>query len=124
MKYDAQISGLTPALTGAQNILIALPSEVNVDLLASGLALYLSLEQAGKKAAIATEGIIRVEHTNLFGVGKISNTLPASQGGNFTISLGGVVGKDASGQSIVPALEKLDWAPQGLDLKLVFHVLP
>jgi len=124
MKYDAQLSEVVQKLPSVQNILIVLSSSPSADDLASGLALLLSLQQAGKKASIATEGVIRVEHTHLFGVGQIQNRIPQANGGNFTITLSGVVTKDASGQEAVPALEKLRWEPQGSDLKLIFQTVP
>lgn len=124
MKYESQAAEISNLLSSAQNILIALPSQPSVDDLAAGLALLLSLEQTGKKASIATEGTIKVGHTNLFGVGEIKSQLPTASGGNFTITLGGVVSHDASGASAVPALEKISWDPIGSDLKLVFHVTP
>lgn len=119
MKYDAQLSELQKVLPGAKNILIALSSQPAVDDLAAGLALFLSLTSAGKNVSIVSEGVIRVGHTNLFGIGQIQNKLPQTSGGNLVVSLGGVV----SGGT-VPALEKLDWYPQGSDLNLVFHVIP
>lgn len=119
MKYDSQISEIQKILPNAKNILVVLSREPSVDDLAAGLALFLSLEQAGKKAAIVTEGIIRVGHTNLFGVGQIQNTMPTASGGNLVITLGAVV---AGGT--VPALEKLDWHPDGNNLDLILHVLP
>jgi hypothetical protein len=120
MKYDAQIDQLKNLLPNSQNILISLSTNPSIDELAASLSLFLSLKQANKKVAIATKGIIRVEHTNLFGVGEIMDKLPETKGGNFTVTLGGVV---VGG--VVPALQNLDWSPTGpgqKDLKLVFHV--
>ncbi len=119
MKYDAQLSELQRVLPGAKNVLVAIHNNPSVDDLAAGLALFLSLTAAGKNVSIVSEGIIRVGHTNLFGVGQIQNKLPQSGAGNLVISLGGVVSNGT-----VPALEKLDWYPQGSDLNLVFHVIP
>ncbi len=110
-------------LSSAANILVVLPKDLSVDGLAAGLALYLSLQQAGKKAVITTEGIIKVGHQNIFGIGEIKNNLPQAEGGNFTVTLGNVVAPDGT----VPALQKLDWMPGGQDkkdLKLVFQVVP
>src|SRR3990172_12578464 len=123
MKYEAQLSEVIRLLPSVQNVVIALPAEADVDELAAGLALFLSLEQAGKKTSIITEGVIRVGHTNLFGVGQIQNKIPQAEGGNFTVTLGGIVASDKT----VPSLQNLDWAPSGpqmQDLKLVFHVAP
>lgn len=120
MKYDSSLSEVKNLLGQVQEILVALPAEPNVDELAAGLALYLSLEQFGKKVSIVTTGTIRVGHTNLFGVGKIKDKLPDTQGGNLIITLAGVV----DSQGTVPALQKLDWYPAGSDLNLVFHTTP
>ncbi|MBI3485876.1 hypothetical protein HY025_02920 [Candidatus Daviesbacteria bacterium] len=119
-KYDAQLGDLKNRLAQAQEINIVLPAQLNVDRLASGLALFLSLEQAQKQLSIVSEGDVLVAHSNLYGVGKVSNKLPQSGSGNFTLTLEGVVAEDGT----VPALEKLDWFPEGNNLNLVFHVLP
>lgn len=120
MKYEAQLATALSLLPAAKNILILLSNNPSVDHLASGLALYLSLQQAGKNPAIVTEGVIKVGHTNLFGVGDIQNKLPSGSGGDFIITLGGVV--DSNGK--IPAVEKMDYFPAGNDLNLVFKVLP
>lgn len=123
MKYDLQVSQIQPVITGAQNILIAIPTEVTIDRLASGLALFLSLKQANKNVAIVTDGVLTVGFTHLFGIGNVKNQLPQNSSGNYTITLGNVVTPDGH----IPALQNLDWAPTGQtksDLKLVFHVNP
>lgn len=120
MKYEAHLAQVNNFLPQAKNILIALPKNPTIDHLASGLALYLSLAQAGRSPVVATEGIIRVGHTSLFGVGQIQSKIPQGSGGDFVITLGGVV--DADGR--VPAVEKMDYFPIGSDLNLVFKVLP
>lgn len=120
MKYEPVLGNLKEKITQAQNILIALPAKINIDKLASGLSLYLALDQSNKNTAIVTEDIIKVSHTNLYGVGKVANQLPDVSGGDLTISLEGVVAEDGT----VTSLEKLDWYPEGKNLNLVFHVLP
>lgn len=123
MKYDLQVSQIQPIIHSAQNILIAVSSEVSEDKLASGLALFLSLKQAGKNVSIVSDAALTVGFTHLFGIGNIKNSLPQSSGGNYTITLGNVVGTDG----MIPALQNLDWAPCGTnktDLKLTFHVNP
>lgn len=120
MKYQTELAQVQQLLPNAQNILIALPSDVGIDALASGLALVLSLEQVNKKVTIATEGIIKVGHTHLFGVGQVQNQLPSLTGGDFILTLGGVATPDGK----VPAVEKMDYFPQGSDLNLVFKVVP
>ena len=109
MKYDAQISQISPLINGAQNILIALPSEVSVDKLASGLALYLSLKTAGKNVSIMTDGTLTVHFTHLFGIGEVKNQISQTSGGNYTLTLGGVVSPDGH----IPSLQNLDWSPAG-----------
>ncbi|MFA5932728.1 MAG: hypothetical protein WCV81_00510 [Microgenomates group bacterium] len=121
MKYDLQVSQIQPVITGAQSILIAIPTDVTIDRLASGLALYLSLKIAGKNVGIVTDGVLTVGFTHLFGIGNVKNTLPQNSSGNYTITLGNVVGSDG----LIPSLQNLDWAPTGQtksDLKLTFHV--
>lgn len=120
MKYDGQLSEVAKFLPSASNILILLPADVEVDGLAAGLSLFLSLEQSSKETAIVTEGVIKVGHTHLFGVGQIRNKLPEVSGGDFILTLGGVATADGK----VPAVEKMDYFPQGTDLNLVFRVLP
>lgn len=119
MKYDSYLSELKTKLTSAQKILIALPAEITEDNLSAGLSLFLSLQQERKDVSIVTVGVIKVSHTNLFGVGKVGNLLSKNSGGNLTVTLEGVVSNGS-----VPALEKLDWYPEGSNLNLVFHVLP
>lgn len=120
MKYEAELGELKNLLSSAQNILITLPQEINIDKLATGLAIGLSLEQMGKKVDIVTEGVVRVEHTSLFGVDRIKNKLPEGSAGDFIIILGGVANPDGT----VPAAEKVDYFPSGSDLNLVFRVKP
>lgn len=123
MKYDAQVAQIQPVISGAQNILIVIPTEVTVDRLAAGLAFYLSLKQAGKNVSIISDGVLTVGFTHLFSIGDVKNQLPQTSAGNYTITLGGVVAPDGK----VPALQNLDWSPTGptkADLKLVFHVMP
>jgi len=120
MKYDTQLLEVSKVLPSAKNILVVLPVEFDIDLLSSSLALFLSLKQAGKEVNIITEGIVKVGHSTLFGVGQIQNKLPQVSTGDFVITLGGVV--DAAGK--IPSLEKMDYYPAGSDLNLVFKVLP
>lgn len=124
MKYQTELAELVKLLPTTQNILIALPATASVDELAAGLALMLSLQQAGKEVSIVTEGVIRVGHTNLFGVGEIQSKVPEGKGGDYVITLGGVAATGPDGQGSVPSLEKLDYYTKGSDLHLVFKVLP
>ncbi len=120
MKYETQVQDFKNTLVTAKNVLVVLPSQARVDVLAAGLAFYLSLKQSGKEAAITTESPLLVENGNLFGVGEVKNTFPQAKSGDLVLSLENVVMPDGS----VPALEKLDWFPEGSNLNLVFHVVP
>lgn len=120
MKYQQQLASVKPAVDAAKNVLVVLPAQSNTDLLAAGLSLFLALKQNGKDASIVTESPLLVGNSNLFGVGEIKNTFPQTKGGDMILTLGDLVMPDGS----VPALEKLDWYPEGADLNLVFHVVP
>ncbi len=124
MDYASQLSEAKKVLQSAQNILVAVPAEADLDQLAAGLALFLSLQQVDKNADMVSAGTIKVGHTILFGVGQMQNQLPPSSSGDLIITLAGVVSADAEGKPTVPALEKLDYYPEGADLNLVFKVLP
>lgn len=120
MKYDAQLTETKAQLAQARNILIALPQALTVDKLASALSLMLALKQTGKQVSVVSLGTPLVAHGNLYGIGEVTNSLPQGGGGNYVITLEGVV--EANGQ--IPSLEKLDWYPQGANLNLVFHTIP
>lgn len=120
MKYDSQITELKNLLPAAKNILIALPAGSNIDKLAAGLALFLTLETAGKEVSVACDDNIIVGQSHLFGVDHIQKNLPKTDGGNLTLTLEGVAASD----NTVPALEKLDWYAENNNLNLVFHVIP
>lgn len=124
LKYDSQLSELKSRLSSANRILIILPQTLNNDNLAAGLSLGLSLKNHGKKVDIVSTGTPLVSHTNLFGIGDIKNEVSKAGGGNFIISLDGVVDTTGTMNSQIPALEKLDWYPEGSKLNLVFHVVP
>lgn len=119
-KYDARIGELKNLLPNAKNILIALPTNSNVDKLAAGLALFLIFEQQSKQVSVVCDDSIKVAQANLFGVDHIQKNLPQTEGGNLILTLEGVASPDGT----VPALEKLDWYAQDSNLNLVFHVLP
>jgi hypothetical protein len=119
-KYDSQLTELKNLLPTAKNILIALPAGSNIDKLAAGLSLFLTLEAQGKQVSIVCEDNILVGQAHLFGVDHIQKTLPSTEGGNLTLTLEGVAASD----NTVPALEKLDWYAERSNLNLVFHVLP
>lgn len=121
--YDNQLLNLKTVLPTAKKVLIALPTGASVDKLASGLALYLSLNSQGKEVTIVSEDNILVGQSHLFAIDKIQKTLVSGQGGNFVLTLEGVATQDANGGS-VPSLEKLDYFVEGNNLNLVFRVIP
>lgn len=123
LKYDHQLTEVKTRLPGANRILIVLAQNLNTDNLAAGLSLYLSMKAAGKKVDIVSTGTPLVSQSNLYGIGEIKNDIPKSGAGNYIISLDGVVDNTGTMQQ-VPALEKLDWYPEGSKLNLVFHVVP
>lgn len=120
MKYDTQLTEVKNLLPGAKLILIALPQGADIDKLAAGLALFLSLNEAGKEVFIVSDDTMLVANSHLFGVDHIQKNLPQTQDGNLTITLEGV----AASNNTVPALQKLDWYAEGSNLNLVFHVVP
>ncbi len=122
MKYDSQLQNVKTALSsGTSTVLVALPSNASTDKIASGLSLYLALKNAGKQVSIVSPDNLTVSQSNLYGVGDVKNVLPEVGEGNFVISLEGVV-ENVNGNPIVSSLEKLDWAPNGNNLDLVFHI--
>jgi nanoRNase/pAp phosphatase (c-di-AMP/oligoRNAs hydrolase) len=123
LKYDQQLTELKSRFPGANRNLVVLPPNLNPDNLAAGLALYLSLKSAGKQADIVSNGTPLVAQGNLYGIGDVKNEIPKSGAGNYVISLDGVVDNTGTMQQ-VPALEKLDWYPEGTKLNLIFHVVP
>lgn len=126
MKYDAQVVGLKSSLPSARSVLIALPTGADIDKLASGLALYLSLEHQGKEVTIVCEDTLRVGQAHLFAIDRIKQSLPSTGNiGNLVLSLEGVEIIEENGKLTPKALEKLDWySDRNGTLNLVFHVLP
>lgn len=123
LKYDHQLTEVKSRISGANRILIVLPQNLNTDNLAAGLSLYLSLKASGKKVDIVSTGTPLVSQSNLYGIGEVKIDISKGGAGNFIISLDGVVDTTGTMQQ-VPALEKLDWYPEGSKLNLVFHVVP
>ncbi len=120
MKYDSQLIEVKNLLSAAKKILIALPVGASIDTLAAGLALFLTLETAGKEVGVVSDDNIKVGQSHLFGVDHVQKNLPTTDGGNLTLTLEGVAASD----NTIPALEKLDWYAENNNLNLVFHVLP
>lgn len=120
MKYDQQITELKKILPAAKKILITLPANAQIDQLAAGLSIFLTLESQGKQVSIVSDDTIKVGQAYLFGVDHVQKNTPQTNGGNLTITLEGV----AASNNTIPALEKLDWYAENNNLNLVFHVLP
>ncbi len=127
MKYDSILSeNLKNLLPSAKSILIALPAGADIDRFAGGLALFLSLTQAGKEVSVVCEDTVRVAQSHLFGIDHVQRNLTTPGGGNYIITLEGVAVPDATDPrgGKVPALEKLDYLVNGKNLDLVFNVTP
>lgn len=123
MNYDNQLQNLKTILPNTSNTTIVLPVGSNIDHLAAGLALFLSLSQLGKEIKIVCEDNILVGQAHLFGIDKIQKNLPSGQSGDFILTMEGVAAQGPNGGS-VPSLEKLDYNVEGNNLNLVFKVLP
>lgn len=80
--YTYRLQGL---LSQAQNILIFIKGKPDLDAIASGLALYLSLSQRGKQVMIVCPDEMTVSESSLFAVDKITNDL-GKRGKNLVIS--------------------------------------
>lgn len=119
MQYDTQLINLKNILPQTKSVLIALPVSSNIDKLASGLALYLSLKSAGKDVSIVCDDTILVGQSHLYAIDKVQKTLPQTGSGDFIITLEGV-----ASNGVVPSLEKEDYFVNGNNLDLVFKVLP
>ncbi|OGE25393.1 hypothetical protein A3H85_00335 [Candidatus Daviesbacteria bacterium RIFCSPLOWO2_02_FULL_40_8] len=119
MKYQSYLTELQAKLPAAQNILVVLPSNCGVDCLSSGLSLYLALKNYGKSVSIASESVLKVSESNLYGIGSIQNTLPTNGTGTWVLKIGGVVGSDNK-----PLFEKVDYNLEGSDLKMKFPIIP
>lgn len=79
------ISKIKDALSKNSNIGIVLGRNADFDSIAAGLGLYLSLQDTGKNVSIASPAEILVEHSSLFGINKIKQSL-GGQGGDLVVS--------------------------------------
>src|SRR3989344_4189855 len=116
MVYDSQLSELKNLLPTAKKILIVLPVGSDLDKLAAGLALYLSLKQSFgstqyKEVSIVCEDTIRVAQSHLFAIDKVQNTVSQSGTDNFVVTLEGVAIPDPTNPTgwKVPALSTMDY---------------
>lgn len=126
MKYDANLTELKNLLPNAKNILIVLPAGSNIDQMAAGLALFLSLNQQGKEVSIVCDDTIKVAQSHLFGINHVQKNIPQTSGGNFVITLEGVAVPDPNDPKggKVPALQTMDYFVSGNNLDLVFNLVP
>ncbi len=110
MQVDGLIADLKNLFPNCKNILIALPVGANIDKLAAGLALYLSLKQAGKEVSIVGEDTILVSQAHLFGIDQIQKTLPETGNGDLVVTLEGVASVDQNSETgwKVPNLTNID----------------
>lgn len=70
-----EIHEIQSLLSSAQNILVLVPKNPTVDSLAAGLAVYLTLQKAGKPTGIACPQDLTVEFSHLVGIDKIASHL-------------------------------------------------
>ena len=124
-RYDSQLTELKNLLPNTKNILITLPLSSDIDRFAAGLALFLSLKQAGKEISIVCEDTIKVFQSHLFGIDNVQKNIPDTGSRNYVLTLEGVATPDQASPTgwKVPALENLDWYGENNNLNLVFHVI-
>jgi len=76
--------GLPKKINSAKSFLVVLPQNLNIDKVAAGLALFLTLEKAKKRVKIGCSSQMTVEYNRLFGIDKITSNIGSR---NLTISL-------------------------------------
>lgn len=79
-----ELGKLKTQVGAAQSLLLVLPLNASQDVVASSLALYLSLKQSGKTVAITSSTLPTVRDSHLVGLDKITSTL---SGNNLVITL-------------------------------------
>lgn len=84
MNFEEEIGKIKERLSGAQEVLVMINKNPNIDSVAAALALHLGLQKLGKKVFVFCEDKIKVEFGNLVAVNKITDSLG---GKNFIISL-------------------------------------
>lgn len=118
MKYQDETTKLKELLDKSKNILILLPFASSFDDLASALSIYLFLSQSGKSVQIVKDGALKIDSSQLYGVGEVKSILQKTGSSKMVLTLENVV--DENG--LISSLEKLDWFPDGKNLNLVFHI--
>jgi len=83
MEKVTSFTQLQPLLASSQTIFILLSQKLNLDSVAAGTSLFLSLEKAGKKASVFCSSSMTVEFSFLVGVDRVKNQL---EGKNLVIS--------------------------------------
>jgi len=83
MEKITNFTQLQPLLNSSQTVFVLLPQKLNLDLVAAGLSLFLSLEKAGKKVSVFCSSPMTVEFSVLVGVDRVKDQL---EGKNLVIS--------------------------------------
>lgn len=81
------IDAFQSAVSRAQSIGIVVSAQQNLDKLAAGLALFLSLSQTGKNVQIVSAADPIVEHSNLVGIDKIKRSLSGGKTNTIIVSV-------------------------------------
>ena len=81
-----QIREIQTLLTGAKEVIIALPKSPNADKVATALSLFLALSSKGKQVKVVCTDPMTVEFNQLIGVDKISSVTSSGNGRNLIIS--------------------------------------
>ena len=79
-----QLQELKTKLGTAQTVLLTMPADPSQDIVASALALYLSLKQSGKNITISTSTLPIVRDSHIVGLDKITTEVG---GNNLVITL-------------------------------------
>lgn len=75
MNNQMDIDALKQALESGKSMFVLLPTNPSFDATAAGLALFLSLREAGKSVFIGSPTKMRVEYTSLVGINEISDKI-------------------------------------------------
>lgn len=126
--------GLPQKISSAKSFLVVLAQNLNVDNIAAGLALFLSLRKKKAKVKIGAPNEITVEFNRLFGVDKISQKIGSR---NLVISFPEDMIEKVSSQiesgklnlviqpknnSQLPALKELEYSYSGIDADIIFII--
>ena len=109
--FDTVTDDLKQLVTDAKEILVLIRENPRLDHVASGLALFLSLKNAGKSVTIACATQMRVEFNRLVGVNKINPTI-----GNRNLVI--------SFPSVKDSIEKVSYNVDEANFNLVIQPKP